>query len=63
VDSRKARSENVSFELINAGQILSVSVGVHPKVKEEFAARMESVRKGFEGLVIHLEDRVREEPN
>jgi hypothetical protein len=55
--------ENGSFELINAGQILSVSVGVHPKVKEEFAARMESVRKGFEGLVIHLEDRVREEPN
>jgi hypothetical protein len=46
-----------------SGQILSVSVGVHPKVKEEFAARMESVRKGFEGLVIHLEDRVREEPN
>ena len=55
--------ENGSFELINAGQILSVSVGVHPKVKEEFAARMESVRKGFEGLVIHLEDRVREESN
>ena len=33
------------------------------RVKEELAARMESVRKGFEGFVIHLEDRVREEPN
>jgi len=45
--------ENGSFELINAGQILSVSVGVHPKVKEELAARMESVRKGFEGQTKH----------
>src|SRR5690349_9347369 len=38
-----------SFELINASQIASVSVGVHPKVKEELTARMESVRKRFEG--------------
>src|SRR5271166_5915346 len=45
--------ENGSFELINAGQILSVSVGVHPKVKEELEARMESVRKGFEGQTKH----------
>jgi hypothetical protein len=45
--------ENGSFELINAGQILSVSVGVHPKVKEELAARIESVRKGFEGQTKH----------
>ena len=34
-------------------RILSVSVGVHPKVKEELAAQMESVRKGFEGQTKH----------
>jgi len=51
-DARLA-PKNGSFELINAGQILSVSVGVHPKVKEELAARMESVRKGFEGQTKH----------
>ena len=41
--------ENGSFELINAGQIVSVSVGIHPKVKKELEARRESVRKRFGG--------------
>ena len=45
--------ENGSFELINANQIASVSVGVHPKIKEELTARMESVRQGFEGQTKH----------
>jgi hypothetical protein len=34
-----------SFEVINASQIISVSVGVHPKVKEELEQRMERARK------------------
>jgi lauroyl/myristoyl acyltransferase len=37
------------FELINARQIASVSVGLHPKVKADLSERMESARKGFEG--------------
>ena len=41
--------ENSSFELISAGQVVSVSVGVHPKVNAELDARMDSVRKGFGG--------------
>lgn len=41
--------KNGSFELINARQIVSVSVGLHPKVKEELTARMESAKKRFEG--------------
>ena len=36
-----------SFEVINAGQLLSVSVGVHPKVKEELSKRMEEAQKRF----------------
>lgn len=38
-----------AFEVINAGLIVSVSVGLHPQVKEELTARMESAKKRFEG--------------
>jgi hypothetical protein len=38
-----------SFELISAGQIVSVSVGLHPKVKADLSERMESAKKRFEG--------------
>jgi hypothetical protein len=41
--------ENGGFEVVNAGQVLSVSVGVHPKVKEDLTERMESAKKRFEG--------------
>jgi hypothetical protein len=34
-----------SFEVINASQLVSVSVGVHPKVKEELERRMERAKK------------------
>jgi hypothetical protein len=34
-----------SFEVINASQIVSVSVGVHPKVEEELQQRMERAKK------------------
>ena len=37
-----------SFELINANQIASVSVGLHPKVKQELAARMQRAKKSLE---------------
>jgi hypothetical protein len=33
------------FEVIDAGQLLSVSSGIHPKVKEELSKRMEDIRK------------------
>jgi hypothetical protein len=36
-----------SFEVINAAQLLSVSVGVHPKVKEELSKRIEEVQRRF----------------
>jgi hypothetical protein len=36
-----------SFEVINAGQLLSVSVGVHPKVTQELSNRMAEVQKMF----------------
>jgi len=38
-----------SFELISASQIVSVSVGLHPKVKADLSERMESAKKRFEG--------------
>jgi hypothetical protein len=37
-----------TFELINASQVASVSVGLHPKVKEQLASRMEWAKKTFE---------------
>jgi hypothetical protein len=41
--------ENGSFELINAGQILSVSVGVHPKVKESLQREWSRSEKDSRG--------------
>jgi hypothetical protein len=38
-----------TFELINATQVASVSVGLHPKVKEELAGRRERFEKMYEG--------------
>lgn len=38
-----------TFEVINASLIASVSVGLHPAVKEELDARMESVKKRHGG--------------
>jgi 3-hydroxyisobutyrate dehydrogenase-like beta-hydroxyacid dehydrogenase len=35
------------FEVIAAGQLWSVSVGVHPKVKEQLSKRMEEAKKRF----------------
>jgi hypothetical protein len=34
-----------SFEVINASQLLSVSVGVHPKVTQELSKRMAEVQR------------------
>jgi len=39
--------ETGSFEVINSSQIVSVSVGLHPKVKAEFAARRVEVEKMY----------------
>jgi hypothetical protein len=36
-----------AFEVINASQVASVSVGVHPKVKQQLASRMEWAKKTF----------------
>jgi hypothetical protein len=36
-----------TFELINAAQVASVSVGLHPKVKEELASRRERVENMY----------------
>jgi hypothetical protein len=36
-----------SFEVINASQLLSVSVGVHPKVAQEHSKRMAEVQRRF----------------
>jgi hypothetical protein len=33
------------FEVISSSQVVSVSVGVHPKVKEELDQRMERAKK------------------
>jgi hypothetical protein len=38
-----------AFEVINTSQVTSVSVGVHPKVKQQLASRMEWVKKTFGG--------------
>jgi hypothetical protein len=38
---------NGAFEVVNAGQVLSISVGLHPKVKQELAERMERVKETF----------------
>ena len=38
-----------AFEVINASQVTSVSVGVHPKVKQQLASRMERIKKTFGG--------------
>jgi hypothetical protein len=38
-----------TFEVINASLIASVSVGLHPTVKEELDARVESVKKRYGG--------------
>jgi hypothetical protein len=35
------------YEVINAGQITSVSAGLHPKVKAEFDARRAEVEKRY----------------
>jgi hypothetical protein len=36
-----------AFEVINASQVASVSVGLHPKVEQQLASRMERVRERF----------------
>jgi hypothetical protein len=36
-----------AFEVINANQVVSVSVGVHTKVKQQLASRMEWAKKTF----------------
>jgi hypothetical protein len=36
-----------AFEVINASQVVSVSVGLHPKVQQQLASRMEWVRERF----------------
>jgi hypothetical protein len=38
-----------AFEVINASQVTSVSVGLHPKVKQQLADRMARVKKQYEG--------------
>ena len=38
-----------TFELINATQVASVSVGLHPKVKEQLASRREQLEKIYGG--------------
>jgi hypothetical protein len=38
-----------TFELINASQVASVSVGLHPKVKQELASRKERLEKMYGG--------------
>lgn len=37
------------FEVIRSSQVVSVSVGVHPKLKEQLAQRIEEVQKRFGG--------------
>jgi hypothetical protein len=36
-----------AFEVINASQVVSVSAGLHPKVQQQLASRMERVRERF----------------
>jgi hypothetical protein len=36
-----------AFEVINASQVANVSVGLHPKVQQQLASRMERVRERF----------------
>jgi hypothetical protein len=38
-----------AFEVINASQVVSVSVGLHPKVKQQLASRIERAKKRFGG--------------
>jgi hypothetical protein len=38
-----------AFEVINSNQVACISVGLHPKVKEHLASRMERVKKMYEG--------------
>ena len=38
-----------AFEVINASQVTSISVGVHPKVKQQLASRMERAKIAFTG--------------
>jgi len=38
-----------AFEVINSNQVASISVGLHPKVKEHLVSRMERVKKTHEG--------------
>ena len=38
---------NGVFEVINARQVASVGVGLHPKVKEQLASRMKRIKEGF----------------
>ncbi len=40
---------NGRFEVISAGQVVSVSVGLHPKIKEELAQRMDRAKKRLGG--------------
>ena len=38
-----------AFEVINASQVASVSVGLHPKVKKQLADRMARAKKEYGG--------------
>jgi len=38
---------NGVFEVINASLVASVSVGLHPKVKEQLASRMKRIKGRF----------------
>lgn len=40
--------ESGTFEVLNASQIVAVSVGVHPQVKQQLAARRAEIEKSFE---------------
>jgi len=40
--------ETGTFEVLNASQIVAVSVGVHPQVKQQLAARRAEIEKSFE---------------
>jgi hypothetical protein len=40
---------NGVFEVISASQVASVSVGLHPKVKQQLTSRMDRAKKRFGG--------------
>ena len=43
----KLRAAGLPFEVINASLVASVSVGLHPKVKEQLASRMKRIKERF----------------